>query len=89
MSSRSVVGIVLSAMVFLLPFCITNVSYAEDVYSLFGKLFLSGRVEYDFTDTRDFLADTEVQSVEQEQLNRTTLKLHPLPLLVGDPVEVI
>lgn len=40
--------------------------YARDVYSLFGKLYLSGRVEYDFTDTRDFLTDTETQQIEQD-----------------------
>ncbi|MBM3237040.1 hypothetical protein FJZ31_12180 [Candidatus Poribacteria bacterium] len=44
----------------------TNSGYTKDVYSLFGKLFLSGRVEYDFTDTRDFLTDTEIQNVEQD-----------------------
>jgi len=66
MSSRGVAGITLSAVIFLLLFCVANGAYAEDVYSLFGKLFLSGRVEYDFTDTRDFLADTEVQSVQQD-----------------------
>ncbi len=69
MSSRRVAGLWLSAMIFLLPLCVVNVSYAEDVYSLFGKLFLSGRVEYDFTDTRDFLADTEEQSVEQDRFD--------------------
>jgi len=46
-----------------------NLGYAKDVYSLFGKLFLSGRVEYDFTDTRDFLVDKEEQSVEQNQFD--------------------
>jgi len=29
-------------------------------------MFLSGRVEYNFTNTRDFLADTENQAVEQD-----------------------
>lgn len=43
--------------------------YARDVYSLFGKLFLSGRVEYDFTDTRDFLTDSEAQRIEQNQFD--------------------
>ena len=42
---------------------------AEDVYSLFGKLFLSGRVEYDFTNKRDFLADTEEDSVRQNEFD--------------------
>ncbi|MFC1714476.1 hypothetical protein ACFL6S_12480 [Candidatus Poribacteria bacterium] len=69
MSSRRVAGSILSAMIFLLPLCVVNISYAEDVYSLFGKLFLSGRVEYDFTDTRDFLADTEEQSVNQDNFD--------------------
>ena len=69
MSNRRVAGIILSAMIFLLPLCVVNTSYAEDVYSLFGKLFLSGRVEYDFTDTRNFLADTEDQSVQQDQFD--------------------
>ena len=40
--------------------------HAEDVYSLFGKLFLSGRVEYDFTNRRNFLADTEEERVRQD-----------------------
>ena len=39
---------------------------AEDVYSLFGKLFLSGRVEYDFTNRRNFLAGTELEQVRQD-----------------------
>ena len=42
---------------------------AEDVYSLFGKLFLSGRVEYDFTNRRDFLADTEAELVRQNDFD--------------------
>ena len=42
---------------------------AEDVYSLFGKLFLSGRVEYDFTNRRDFLADTEAEQVRQNDFD--------------------
>ena len=42
---------------------------AEDVYSLFGKLFLSGRVEYDFTNRRDFLADTEEERVRQDEFD--------------------
>lgn len=42
---------------------------AEDVYSLFGKLFLSGRVEYDFTNRRNFLADTEEEWVRQDSFD--------------------
>lgn len=67
MKIRRIAGLILAAMIPLL--CIVSVSYAKDVYSLFGKLFLSGRVEYDFTDTRDFLADTEDQIVEQDQFD--------------------
>ena len=63
------VAVLLIAMIFVLLICVTSMSYAEDVYSLFGKLFLSGRVEYDFTDTRDFLADTEDQRVKQDQFD--------------------
>lgn len=43
--------------------------YAEDVYSLFGKMYLSGRVEYDFTNTRDFLTNTEYSSVDQDSFD--------------------
>jgi len=39
------------------------------VYSLFGKLFLSGRVEYDFTNRRNFLADTEEERVRQDNFD--------------------
>ncbi len=42
---------------------------AEDVYSLFGKLFLSGRVEYDFTNRRNFLASTENEQVRQDNFD--------------------
>ncbi len=42
---------------------------AEDVYSLFGKLFLSGRVEYDFTNRRNFLADSEEERVRQDSFD--------------------
>ncbi len=42
---------------------------AEDVYSLFGKLFLSGRIEYDFTNKRDFLADTEEELIRQDEFD--------------------
>ena len=42
---------------------------AEDVYSLLGKLFLSGRVEYDFTNRRDFLLDTEEELVRQNDFD--------------------
>ena len=42
---------------------------AEDVYSLFGKLFLSGRVEYDFTNRRDFLSETDVEQIRQNDFD--------------------
>ena len=42
---------------------------AEDVYSLFGKLFLSGRVEYDFTNRRDFLSNTDVEQIRQNDFD--------------------
>ena len=42
---------------------------AEDVYSLFGKLFLSGRVEYDFTNRRNLLAETEDERVRQDNFD--------------------
>jgi hypothetical protein len=45
---------------------ISAVCNAEDVYSLFGKMFLSGRVEYDFTNTRDFMNKTELSTVNQD-----------------------
>lgn len=61
--------VVLLLTISLIVFACAKKGYAEDVYSLFGKLFLSGRVEYDFTDTRDFLADTEVQDIEQNQFD--------------------
>ncbi len=59
---------------FVVLFCVVLMGFgvsvdAKDVYSLFGKLFLSGRVEYDFTDTRDFLADVEEQEVEQNSFD--------------------
>lgn len=50
----------------LIIISISSISYAKDVYSLFGKMYLSGRVEYDFTNTRDFLANTEYSSVEKD-----------------------
>ena len=53
-------------------FCYALVSpraEAEDAYSLFGKLFLSGRVEYDFTNRRNFLADTEEERVRQDSFD--------------------
>ncbi len=46
-----------------------HTAQAEDVYSLFGKLFLSGRVEYDFTNRRNFLADTEEERVRQDNFD--------------------
>ena len=42
---------------------------AEDVYSLLGKLFLSGRVEYDFTNRRDFLSGAEEELVRQNDFD--------------------
>jgi hypothetical protein len=69
MKSHRIARLILAAMIPLLFFSVANMSYAKDVYSLFGKLFLSGRVEYDFTDTRDFLADTEDQRVDQDQFD--------------------
>lgn len=53
---------------FLLLF-VSHQASAEDVYSLFGKLFLSGRIEYDFTDTRDFLVDKEDQDIRQDKFD--------------------
>ncbi|MGB9595738.1 MAG: hypothetical protein ACPL7B_05605 [Candidatus Poribacteria bacterium] len=50
----------------LVTISFSSISYAKDVYSLFGKMYLSGRVEYDFTNTRDFLANTEYSSVEKD-----------------------
>lgn len=51
----------------------TGISYGKEVYSLFGKLFLSGRVEYDFTERRNFLAELpeerEQTYVEQNQFD--------------------
>lgn len=46
-----------------------HTAQAEEVYSLFGKLFLSGRVEYDFTNRRNFLADTEEERVRQDNFD--------------------
>ena len=66
---RVAVLTILAAMIPLFLFGMASISNADDVYSLFGKLFLSGRVEYDFTDTRDFLADTEVQTVNQDKFD--------------------
>ena len=54
---------------FLLFGLLTFQVEAEDVYSLFGKLFLSGRVEYDFNNKRDFLADTEEDVVRQNEFD--------------------
>ena len=53
----------------LLCFTFTFHAEAEDAYSLFGKLFLSGRVEYDFTNRRNFLADTEEERVRQDRFD--------------------
>lgn len=59
----------LSVLMFVALFFIIENCYSEDVYSLFGKMFLSGRVEYNFTNTRDFLLDTEDQLVEQDRFD--------------------
>lgn len=67
--SGSIIGIV----VIVLALSVATNSEAKDVYSLFGKLFLSGRVEYDFTDTRDFLADTEDQIVDKDNFDFSRL----------------
>ena len=69
MNNHRIAGLILAAMMLLLSFSMINTSCAEDVYSLFGKLFLSGRVEYNFTGTRDFLADTEDQVVQQDNFD--------------------
>ncbi len=63
-----VIGCQLSIII-ILCFSYTKHIYAEDVYSLFGKLFLSGRVEYDFTNRRNFLADTEEERVRQDNFD--------------------
>lgn len=67
MRDLSVVRLTLASAVILLSMSIT--SHSEDVYSLFGKMFLSGRVEYNFTNTRDFLSKTETQIVEQDRFD--------------------
>ncbi len=54
---------------FLIYFSFILSAEAEDVYSLFGKLFLSGRVEYDFTNRRNFLVDTEDERVRQDNFD--------------------
>ena len=56
-------------LLFLLNCSFVFYAEAEDVYSLFGKLFLSGRVEYDFTNRRNFLADTEEERVRQDDFD--------------------
>ena len=56
-------------LLFLLNCSFVFHAEAEDVYSLFGKLFLSGRVEYDFTNRRNFLADTEEERVRQDNFD--------------------
>ena len=53
----------------ILLFSVSGDSQAEDAYSLFGKLFLSGRVEYDFTNRRNFLADTEEERVRRDNFD--------------------
>ena len=67
MPNRRILIIVLAAMIATLS--LNLVCYAEDVYSLFGKMFLSGRVEYDFTNTRDFLTETEVTTVNSDSFD--------------------
>jgi len=69
MNSQRVARLILAAIIFSLSLSMVSTSYAKDVYSLFGKLFLSGRVEYDFTDTRDFLAESEEHYVNQDQFD--------------------
>ena len=54
----------LAVWLVLIAMAISSAS-AKEVYSLFGKLFLSGRVEYDFTERRDFLAE---RPEEREQI---------------------
>ncbi len=61
---KLIVYLIISYLIF-----ITLRAEAEDVYSLFGKLFLSGRVEYDFTNRRNFLADTEEERVRQDDFD--------------------
>ncbi len=61
--------LILFFFVLLLHFTVSHYTHAEDVYSLFGKLFLSGRVEYDFTNRRNFLADTEDERVRQDNFD--------------------
>ena len=56
-------------LLFLLNCSLVFYAEAEDVYSLFGKLFLSGRVEYDFTNRRNFLADIEEERVRQDDFD--------------------
>ena len=58
-----------SFLLFLLNCSLVFYAEAEDVYSLFGKLFLSGRVEYDFTNRRNFLIDTEEERVRQDDFD--------------------
>ena len=69
MNSHRVARLILAAVISSLLLSVVSTSYAKDVYSLFGKLFLSGRVEYDFTDTRDFLAESEEHYVTQDQFD--------------------
>ncbi|MYF99238.1 hypothetical protein F4212_08915, partial [Candidatus Poribacteria bacterium] len=61
--------LVLTVFLFLFNCYFIFYAKAEDVYSLFGKLFLSGRVEYDFTNRRNFLADTEDERVRQDSFD--------------------
>ena len=59
----------LGALILWLSGILIMQAEAEDVYSLFGKLFLSGRVEYDFTNRRDFLAGTDVEQIRQNDFD--------------------
>ena len=67
--SRLIPGYCLLLLIGWLCCALAFLAEAEDVYSLFGKLFLSGRVEYDFTNRRNFLADTEEERVRQDSFD--------------------
>ena len=69
LSFRSSILPFLLLLTILLSWVFVSRAEAEDAYSLFGKLFLSGRVEYDFTNRRNFLADTEEERVRQDSFD--------------------
>ena len=69
LKTRNRKGLMHGLLVLTLCCFLTSRIEAEDVYSLFGKLFLSGRVEYDFTNRRNFLADTETERVRQDDFD--------------------